>query len=507
MQINKTQNAARNMAFGTVQKIINMVMPFITRTAMIYVLGAGYLGLNSLFSSILQVLNLAELGVGSAMIYSMYKPIAEDDSETICALMRLYKIYYRVIGIVILVAGLIITPFIPALVKSDLPVGINIYILYLMNLASTVLSYWLFAYKNCLLYAHQRNDVIDKTSTIVICVQQLVQLAVLFLFRNYYFYLVVVLAAQAVKNLINAFVVSKMYPDYEARGTLPKEQVKSINQRVKDLFTAKIGSTVVSSADSIVISTFMGLTALAMYNNYYYIMNSVTTFVFMIYTACSAGIGNSIVTESMDKNFKDFNTLTFIIAWISGFCVSCFYVLYQPFMKIWVGEALMFNQTVVVMFCVYFYLYILCGVFSTYKDSAGIWHEDRFRPLIGALVNLILNIAFVQRFGVYAILMSTIISYLAVNIPWLIYNIFHILFRCSLKKYLAKIFGYTVIGICVCGLNGVVCNFIAIEGIAGFLCKGIVCVIVPNLAFLAIYGRTQEFRKCVSIIKRMIGRR
>lgn len=506
MQINKTKNAARNMAFGFIQKIVNMAMPFITRTVMIYVLGAGYLGLNSLFSSILQVLNLAELGVGSAMIYSMYKPIADDDSKKICALMRLYKIYYRVIGVVILIAGLLLIPFIPILVKKDLPVGINIYILYLMNLASTVLSYWLFAYKNCLLYAHQRNDVIDKTSTIVICVQQFVQLVVLYLFRNYYYYLIIVITAQIAKNLINAFIVSKMYPKYEAKGMLPKEEIKSINQKVRDLFTAKIGSTVVSSFDSIVISTFMGLTALAMYNNYYYIMNSVTTFVFMIFTACSAGIGNSIVTESIDKNFKDFNTLTFIVSWISGFCTCCFYVLYQPFMKIWVGEELMFNQTVVIMFCAYFYLYILCGIFSTYKDSAGIWHEDRLRPLTGAIVNLVLNIMFVKKYGIYAILMSTIISYLFINIPWLIYNIFHVLFKRSPKRYLLNVIVYSLITFFVCGINAKICSLVSIEGLMGFVYKGLICVIIPNALFLLIYSKNKEFGNCLCIIKRMIRR-
>lgn len=504
MQINKTENAARNMFFGTVQKVVNIIMPFITRTAMIYTLGANYLGLNSLFTSILQVLNLAELGVGSAMIFSMYKPIAEDDQDTICALMKLYKVYYRIIGLVILMAGLVITPLIPMLIKKDIPSDINVYILYLMNLGSTVLSYWLFAYKNCLLYAHQRNDVIDKTSTMVICIQQAIQLFVLFVFKNYYFYLIIVLGAQVAKNLINAFVVSRMFPEYEAKGTLPAKKVKAINQRVKDLFTAKLGSTVVSSADSIVISSFMGLTALAMYNNYYYIMNSVITFVYMVFTACGAGIGHSLVTESLEKNYNDFKTLTFIISWISSFCISCLYSLYQPFMKMWVGEDLMFDQSVVVLFCAYFYLYILSGVFSTYKDSAGMWHEDRFRPLVGAIVNLALNITFVERYGVYAILLSTIVSYLLVNIPWLIYNVFHVLFKRKPTEYLLTVLIYIAISIGVCFVTSCMCSLIKLEGIVGFLCKGLTCLIASNMLLLIIYGKTVEFKNCLSIVKRII---
>lgn len=503
MQINKTKNAVRNVAYGTIQRIVNIALPFVTRTVMIYVLGANYLGLNSLFTSVLQVLNLAELGVGSAMTFSMYKPIAEDDKDTICALMRLYKIYYRIIGVVILVAGLTITPFIPSLIKQDVPSNINIYVLYLMNLGSTVLSYWLFAYKNCLLYAHQRNDIVDRTSTIVICLQQLFQIGTLFLFKNYYFYLVIVLAAQVAKNITNAVIAAKMFPDYHPKGKLEKVEVKKINQRVRDLFTAKIGGTIVNSADSIVISAFMGLTALAIYNNYYYIMNSVSAFVFIIFSAITAGVGNSLVTASMKKNYSDFKTLTFIISWICGFCLSCFYSLYQPFMEIWVGSELMYGQDVVCMFCAYFYLYIISGIFTTYKDAAGIWHEDRFRSIIGAMVNLLLNLAFVQKFGVYAILMSTMLSYLIINIPWLIYNLFHVLFKRSAHRYIIQLLVYTGISVVGCAITAVCCSFITINGFGGLMSKAVVCIIVPNIFFLIVYCKTDMFKECLELLKRI----
>ena len=166
MKIDRTKNAGRNIVFGCMLKIYQIVMPFIMRTLMIYYMGIQYLGLNSLFTSILQVLNLAELGVGSAMVYSMYKPIAVDDKKMICALMKLYRTYYRVIGIIIAFLGLCLVPFIPKLIKSDVPADINIYILYILNLSVTVLSYWLFAYKNCLLDAHQRTDVASKATLV-----------------------------------------------------------------------------------------------------------------------------------------------------------------------------------------------------------------------------------------------------------------------------------------------------------------------------------------------------
>ena len=189
MKINRSQNAVRNIAFGVLVKIYNLFVPFIIRTVMIYTLGMQYLGLNSLFVSVLSVLNLAELGVGSAMVFSMYKPIAEDDKGTICALMRLYKIYYRIIGLIILVIGLLLTPFIPKLISGTLPEGMDVYILYLMNLAATVITYWLFAYKNCLLSAHQRSDITHKINMIVLTVQYGIQIIVLVLVKNYYIYI------------------------------------------------------------------------------------------------------------------------------------------------------------------------------------------------------------------------------------------------------------------------------------------------------------------------------
>ena len=186
MKIERTVNAGRNIAFGMILQVYQIAIPFIMRTAMIYFLGVEYLGLNSLFSSVLQVLNLAELGVGAAMVYSMYKPIAEDDTAKICSLMKLYRTYYRVIGGVIGGTGLVLTPFIPLLVKSDLPEDINVYILYLMNLALTVLSYWLFAYKNSLFQAHQRIDIPNKVTLITNTIMYILQFFVLIYIKNYY---------------------------------------------------------------------------------------------------------------------------------------------------------------------------------------------------------------------------------------------------------------------------------------------------------------------------------
>ena len=410
MKIDRTKNATRNITSGIALKLYQLITPFIIRTIMIYLLGVEYVGLNSLFTSILQVLNLAELGVGSAMVYSMYKPIAEDDSTTICALLRLYKVYYRAIGWIVLIAGVVIMPFVPKLISGDVPAGINVFVIYGLNLAATVASYWLFAYKNSLLIAHQRTDIVNKTTILVTTVQYVLQILVLLVWKNYYMYLIIALASQVMLNVVTAVFANKMYPTYKPEGKLNKEEVKGINRRVGDLFTSKLGGIIVNSADTIVISAFLGLSVLGVYNNYYYIMNSVLGFVTVIFTACTAGIGNSLIVDTEEKNLRDLNKLTFLISWIGCFCCSCFLCLYQPFMRIWVGEKYLLSFGCVVCFVVYFYIRILNQVLIVYKDAAGMWHEDRFRPLCTALANLIMNIVLVQFIGIYGILLSTVLS-------------------------------------------------------------------------------------------------
>lgn len=228
MKIERTKNATRNIFFGILLKIYQILGPFILRTIFIYTLGMQYLGLNSLFTSVLSVLNLAELGVGSAMVFSMYKPIAEDDTKKICALMKLYKFYYRIIGLVILLVGLVLVPFIPKLISGEVPSDINIYVIYILNLLATVLSYWLFAYKNCLIGAHQRNDISSKISLVISTLQYIVQAVLLLVFKNYYLYLVITIATQIFSNIVTAYIANKMYPKYNAIGNLEKSETKTI---------------------------------------------------------------------------------------------------------------------------------------------------------------------------------------------------------------------------------------------------------------------------------------
>ena len=504
MRIERTKNAVRNMIFGSILKAYQILLPFIMRTAMIYFMGVQYLGLNSLFTSILQVLNLAELGVGSAMVFSMYKPIAEDDSTTICALMKLYKIYYRIIGLIIAVVGVICLPFIPYLIKSDIPKGMNIYVLYLLNLSATVLSYWLFAYKNSLLQAHQRVDIMSKVTFITNTIQYLLQFFVLVIIKNYYAYLIVSLFMQAVTNIITAVVVSKKYPNYKAEGKLSKDYIIKINQRIRDLFTSKLGAVVLNSSDSIVISAFLGLTTLAIYQNYYFILTSIIGFLTIIFNACTAGIGNSLIVETKEKNYYDLKKFTFIISWIAGFCSICFLCLFQPFMDIWVGKSMKLEFGVVICLCIYYFLYEINQLLNTYKDAAGMWHEDRWRPLITALANLGMNVILVKRCGIYGVILSTVLSMILIGTPWLLHNIFTVIFdKNKLLDYLGQIFRYVVVTLFGAIITYLIC--LVIVGNKWFVILGrmIICCIVPNVIYLFVYRKNAEFKESIILLNKI----
>ena len=503
-KIERTKNATRNIIFGVILKAYQIIVPFLMRTAMIYLMGVQYLGLNSLFTSILQVLNLAELGVGSAMIYSMYKPIAEDDNATICALMKLYKTYYRIIGLVIAVIGCALKPFIPKLISGDVPDNLNIYLLYLLNLGATVLSYWLYAYKNCILQAHQRVDIVSKVSLVTSTIQYALQLLVLWLFKDYYLYVIVLLATQALTNIATAMCADRIYPQFKPKGQIATEEKKAINNRIKDLFTSKIGGIIYDSADTIVISSFLGLTALAIYQNYFYILNAITGLITVVFSACTAGIGNSIVVETKEKNYKDLNKFTFIICWGAGFCAVCLLCLYQPFMELWVGKDLMLSSSAVICFVVYFFVRQLNSLFNTYKDASGMWHEDRFRPLVAALTNLALNLILVQFIGLYGILISTVLAIVCVGMPWLLHNLFTVIFEKKyLVGYLKNLLYYCFIILISCTITYFICTKVNAGLITTLVIREAICVVLPNLIYLFVYYKRIEFTDSLLLVNKM----
>lgn len=504
MKIERTKNATRNIIYGTAFKIYTMFVPFLMRTLMIYLLGVKYLGLNSLFTSVLQVLNLAESGVGGAMVFSMYHPISTDNKEKICALMRLYKIYYRIIGTVVLVGGIVVTPFLPYLVKGDIPSDINLYVLFYLNLASTINTYWLFGYKNSLLFAHQRADISNKVSLFTETLKYLLQIAALVFLKSYYLYTIVIIAVQILTNIITAIITNKMYPSYKAKGTLPKEEIKKINSKIKDLFLTKIGTVIFNSADTLVISAFLGLEILAVYQNYFFILTSISGIINIVYSSCMAGIGNSLVTENEDKNYGDLKKITLLIFWITGFCSICLLCLYQPFMRVWVTEKLMLDFKAVVLFCIYFFVNQIYLMFELFKDAAGMWHEDRFRPIIVAAINLFLNLILGWYLGIYGVLIASCVAKGCIGIPWVLHNLFTVVYKDGFREYVKKIVYYAVSAIIACTGTYLLTVCIGIGGISEIILKLVSCCILGNIFLWLFFRNDEEYKQLIHLAINML---
>lgn len=492
MKISRAKNAKRNIIFAAINRAADILFPFVIRTAVLYILGSEYLGLDSLFSSILSFLSLAELGVGSALVFNMYKPIAEDDPKLICALLNLYRKLYRIIGLVIFGIGICLVPFLHTLVKGDCPADVNLYILYIVYLLNTSLSYWMYGYKGSLLTAHQRSDVGSKLGLVVRSTRYAVQIAALFLFKNYYWYILWLPVFTVISNLVTAKVTNKMYPEYQCEGEISKELQTDIKKKVFALFGTKANSVVLHAFDNIVISAFLGLSMVGLYGNYYYIMSAIAGMITIIYNSMVAGIGNSLQTETVEKNYLDFKVLTFANYWLVLFCTASLLCLYQPFMKIWVHEENMLDMSVVILMVIYFYIYQIRRVILTYKDAGGIWWEDRYRPYIVMTVNLVGNLILVQFIGIYGVILSTIISML-VSIPIENYTVFKFIFDIPSADFYKRNAMYIILGAAVCLLTYWVCGF-APDGILGLCVRAAICLIVPNGIIVLLFRKTKEFK-------------
>lgn len=505
MKINRTKNAKRNISWGVIERIFSLLFQFISRTVIIKILGEDFLGLSSLFTSLLQVLNMAELGFSSAIIFNLYKPIAENDEKTICALMNAYKKIYRIIGIVVLIIGVLLLPALRHLINGDIPENTNIYILYFIYLSNTVVSYFLFAYKNCLLEAHQRNDIISKTKLILSFFQYLYQIVILIILKNYYLYIMILPIITILNNIVNSVMISKLYPKYICKGNISEELKEKIKINVTGLAIGKICLVSRNSLDNIFLSAFINLSTVAIYNNYYYIFTAINTFLAVITSAISSGIGNSVAIENEEKNYNDFKMFNFLYLWISGWCTICLAILYQPFMKIWMGEELLFNYSTVICLCVYFYALKLGDIRSIYSNVTGLFWESRFYVISEAVLNAILNYILGKKFGVNGIIIATNLTIIFINFIFGSRVLFKNYFKNqSLNKFFGENLFYACVTVLNCSVMIAICQYINTEIYFEFLIKSILCVIIPNIIYVIIYNKTKVFKNSKEFIKTRI---
>lgn len=383
--------------------------------------------------------------------------------------------------------------FIDKFISGTPPAKVNIYVLWFLYLVHTVVSYLFFAYKVSLINAHQRNDITEMIGAICRIVISILQIMVVVVFKSIYLYVLLTIINSIIYNLWCSFECNRHFPQYICAGELDSETKRYITKNIGALALQKIGNTVSVSLDSIVISTFLGLTTVAVYGNYNYIVSAVATFVNLIYSAITASIGNSIAMETPKKNFYDLRKFFFLNIWLIGWCCICFICLFQDFMIVWMGKDLLFGITTVLSLVIRFYFDQIRKVVLTYKDAAGMWWADKWRPLVGCIVNLTLNILLVQIIGVSGVMISTIISYAFVEMPWETHVLFKLYFECSEKNYYIEMITTTLRISIAGGITYYICTLVNVDHIVAIIIKLVVCVILPNAIFILLNIKNRDF--------------
>lgn len=503
----RTANSFRNSAIGLISQLSCTIINFIVRTVFIYTLNNEYLGVNGLFTNILTLLNFAELGIGNAIIYSMYKPVSENDQTKIKALMNLYKKVYTLIGLFILIIGLFIIPFIKFIIKDPPKIEENLILIYLLYLLDTVFSYF-YSYKRSLLLAHQKAYLNNLYELLTVILKSVIQIIVLMITKNYILYLFIYVISTLATNILISKKADKLYPEIKntENERLTKEEVKKIFSNVKSLILYKIGKTVNSGTDNIVISSLIGITQVGLYSNYSLIISAVKYAFMTMLNGFTGSVGNLNTLDDIKRRKKILEQLLFISVWIFGFASICLLILLKPFISLWIGSKYLLNDSVVLVIVLIFYIEGTSFIARTYRDTCGLFKEGRFAPLLGAILNITLSMVLGTKIGLIGIFLATVISMVTSTLWYNPYVIYKNVFQQAPTRYYLKYIIYTL----VVFINYLVCNFlcslITIGSIFGLIIKSLIVIIVSNLIFLFLFNHNKDFIaikvKVLNVIRR-----
>ena len=495
MKLTLVKNLKRNIVAAGVNSAIKLLFPFLNRTLFLWLLGPAYLGLNGLFGSILGVLMLADLGFGTAVVCSMYKPVADDDRDLLCAYLQFYRTVYRWVGSVIFFGGLLLLPFLRKLVHGDIPPDVDLHLLYLIHLINTALSYFLFAYRGSVLSAYHRHDVQSHIRTAISVAQYLAVFAILLVTRNYYCYVLTTVLFTVVQNLLILRASRRLFPEIQPAGTLPEKLRRQVISDVKSIFMHKVGGVITYSMDNVVVSAFLGLVAVAAYGNYYYVFTAVAGIVWIVYQSMTSGFGNRIHTESREQNFQLFLKFNRLVGIVIIWCAAMMAALYQPFLLEWTrGKPELMRHTLTpALMVLFFYINESRQTLLTFKSAAALWRQDRWKPIVAGAVNLLTNILFViylpEDYKLDGVIFSTILALVLIQIPWETHVVFTAFFdREQAKKFWRMHANFALLALVVCLLSWQVGARIPLNGLTGLIVKALAAAAFSGI-FLAVCCR------------------
>lgn len=498
----RTKQSIKNASFSMVAQILQQVLRILVRIVFIRKIGQEYLGLNSVFTEILTALQLVELGVGPAMAYSLYKPLAEDNKEKVKSLMALFKKAYRIIGTIILLGGIAFTPFYGFFINEipDIP---NINLIYIIFVIDTAISYF-YSYYRILLVSDQKKYLDTSIQTAVITVISIVQMSMIAITKSYMIYLIAQVVGTISTNFIASRVALKQYP-YLKEKNVEKLDDGTFGEIKKNVFAMvfhKIGSIVRDATDNLFISKYIGLAISGIYSNYSMITKALTTLISQIFTSVLSSVGNLHVTANDAAQKEVFYNINFINFWIASFCACCFGVLADPFILVIADESYILDIFIVILVTIRFYLDIMRKTPWMFCEAAGIYWNGKSKPIWEAVVNLIVSLVLVKTIGMPGIFIGTIVTILVVDLPLEPYLAFKYVLNGGLAKYYIKYGIYLLIFAAMFIGTYFTCSLIPGVGITAFILKAITAVIVTNAIFMIFTFKTKEFKYAFGLVKK-----
>ena len=502
----RTQNSIKNSLSGLLQNIVVILIGFIAQKVFLSTLGEEYLGLNGLFNNIISMLGITELGIGSAIIYNLYKPLAENNIEEIKSLMNFYKNAYRIIATILIVLGILIIPFLPFIVGET---TINhIAIFFILFLIDVVFSY-LLTYKRSILQADQKNYYINYIHVAAILLMNIFQIIVLLLTKNYYLYLIIKIVFRLLENILINGIVTKLYPyikDKEVKK-IDKNIINDIKFKVKGIIFHKISSFFVSGTDNILISYFFGVSVVGLYYSYFLVINSVNTLFSQIIHSITSSVGNLLVVENIDKKYEIYKKVKFLNSWLAIFSATAIFVIMDSFIKIWLGEKYLLSIYVLLVLVLNYYFQSIKSTYYVFKDAAGIYYEDRYIPILESVANIVFSIVFAKLFGLVGIFIGTISSQMILHLYDFYQYAYKKIFNKGYKEYIGEFLKYFIIFIIILVITYLLSIVITLNNIyLNFIKNILIAGIIPNLILMIIFYRSIEFKYYLEMIKNILKR-
>lgn len=504
----RTKNVTVNSMVSLLCQVLNLLLNFLTRTIFIKILGAEYLGVNGLFSNILTILSFAELGIGNAIVFNLYKPLAQDDKPKISSLMLLYKQAYTAIGLFVLGAGLLVTPFLGVIIKTKPNIPENISLLYILFLLNTVVSYF-FVYKKNIIIADQKNYITLIVTQVTTIARVILQTSFLLLTHNFIAYLIIQIGCTLAENFVCSALADKMYPylNKSKAEPLPKAETKSIFNDVKALAIYKFGSVILNGTDNILISMLLSVRDVGLVSNYTLLITSANSILAKIIDAFTASVGNLNTESNPKKQYDIFKKIMLISSWIYGFAAVGIYLVSKDFIVAWIGEDYLLGSLVVFAVCFDFYVKGVQAAPYMYRTTLGLFVQGKWAAVIAAVVNLVLSVVLCKLIGLAGIFIATPISRLVstgIIDPYLIYTR---TFKRNVLEYFGMRGGYLCLFAFITVISGLVIERVAISGWIGVIVKaGIVTVIFNGLMVVA-FARTKMFQDLFKSMKKIIFRK